>query len=242
MNELDTDAPVRGSRMRIARSRGAASGFLLILLGVWGALIPFVGPYFDFAYSPDQAWVWTTARGWLEVLPGAVTVVGGLLLLSSRNRATAMLGGWLTVLAGGWFVLGRAFAGPLGLGDPGSPVAATDTKRVWMEVAYFSGLGALVVFLGAAALGRVSVRSLRDVQAAQPAVVGTEPTPQPAVTEDAAAGRPVDHEHVDHVGPEADHVDPETEHAPVSESDERAHRGFGRFRRRRQTTPAPPKR
>ncbi len=52
---------LKGGRMTIARSRGAASGFLLILLGIWGALIPFVGPYFDFAYSPDQPWVWTDA-------------------------------------------------------------------------------------------------------------------------------------------------------------------------------------
>ena len=157
------DRPV-GGRMRIARSRGAASGFLLILLGVWGAMVPFVGPYFHFAFSPDQAWVWTDARGWLQVLPGVVAVLGGLLLLTSRNRATAMLGAWLTVAAGAWFVVGRAVAGPLGLGDVGTPVAATDTKRVWLELSYFYGLGALVVFLGALAVGRLSVRSVRDVE------------------------------------------------------------------------------
>ena len=48
------------------------------------------------------------------MLPGVVTVVGGLLLFGSRNGATAMLGGWLAVVAGAWFVVGRAFAGPLG--------------------------------------------------------------------------------------------------------------------------------
>jgi hypothetical protein len=145
----------------------------LILLGAWGALIPFVGPYFDFAFAPDQEWTWTTARGWLEVLPGAVTVMGGFLLLSSRNRATAMLGGWLTVLAGAWFVVGRALAGPLGIGDVGTPVAATETKRVWLELTYFYGLGALIVFLGAIALGRLSVRSVRDFEfARRPVAVG----------------------------------------------------------------------
>ena len=66
MNEMDTGARVRGGRNADPRSRGAASGFLLILLGVWGALIPFVGPNVDFAYSPDQAWTWTAARGWLK--------------------------------------------------------------------------------------------------------------------------------------------------------------------------------
>jgi hypothetical protein len=181
MNDIDTRAhPTRGGRMRIPRSRGAASGFLLILLGAWGALIPFVGPYFDFAFTPDQEWTWTTARGWLEVLPGAVTVVGGLLLLGSRNRATAMLGGWLTVLAGAWFVVGRALAGPLGIGDAGAPVAAAETKRVWLELTYFYGLGALIVFLGALALGRLSIRSARDIAYAQrPVVAAAEPQPAP---------------------------------------------------------------
>jgi hypothetical protein len=146
------------------RSRGAMSGILLILLGAWGALVPFVGPYFDFAFSPDRAWAWTDARGWLQVLPGAVAIVGGLLLLVSGNRATAMLGGWLAAIAGAWFVVGRASAGLLGIGDAGAPVAVTESKALALELTYFYGLGALIVFLGAAALGRISVRSVRDVE------------------------------------------------------------------------------
>lgn len=180
MTEFDT----RGGRLRMPRSRGATSGFLLVLLGIWGALIPFVGPYFDFAFTPDQSWVWTTARGWLEVLPGAATAVGGLLLLGSGNRATAVFGGWLAVLAGAWFVVGRALAGPLGIGDPGMPIAVTDAKRVTLELAYFSGLGALIVFLGAMAVGRLSVRSLRDVEYAQRPVASATPA-EPAVVADA---------------------------------------------------------
>jgi len=178
----DTRVHGRGGRLQMPRSRGAASGFLLILLGAWGALIPFVGPYFDFAFTPDQAWTWTTARGWLEVLPGAATVLGGLLLLGSRNRVTAMFGGWLTVLAGAWFVVGRALAGPLGIGDIGNPIAVTDAKRTVLELAYFDGLGALIVFLGAIALGRLSVRSVRDVEFAQRPVTTTA-APQPAPSE-----------------------------------------------------------
>ncbi|WP_066897069.1 hypothetical protein [Mycolicibacterium houstonense] len=163
MTEFDT----RGSRLRMRRSRGAASGLLLVLLGIWGALIPFIGPYFDFAFTPDQGWVWTSARGWLEVLPGAATALGGLLLMGSGNRATAQFGAWLAVAAGAWFVVGRALAGPLGIGDVGMPIAVTDAKRITLELAYFSGLGALIVFLGAMAVGRLSVRSLRDLEYAQ---------------------------------------------------------------------------
>jgi hypothetical protein len=187
----DTRVQARGGRLQMPRSRGAASGFLLILLGAWGALIPFAGPYFDFAFTPDQAWTWTAARGWLEVLPGAATVVGGLLLLASRNRATAMLGGWLTVLAGAWFVVGRALAGPLGIGDVGGPVAITDNKRTVLELAYFYGLGSLIIFLGAVALGRLSVRSVRDVAYAEhPVAAIVQPQPQPAPSEEVTEIQP----------------------------------------------------
>lgn len=229
MNELDPGVPVRGGRMRIPRSRGAASGFLLILLGAWGALIPFVGPYFGFAYTPDQEWTWTAARGWLEVLPGAATAVGGVLLLTSGNRATAMFGGWLTVLAGAWFVVGRALAGPLGLGDPGAPVAITDTKRVTLELAYFSGLGAAIVFLGALALGRLSVRSLRDIAYAHGPVTATEPAPASEEIEPTAAPK--------HARPETEVPETDAPETKAPETEEPEHHGFGGlFRANRATT------
>jgi hypothetical protein len=138
-------------------------------LGAWGALVPFFGPNINWAYMTDPAWTWTTAKGWLEVLPGAVTAVGGLLLLVSGNRASAVFGGWLAALGGAWFVVGRAFASTLNIGDVGQPAAATDLKRALLEVTYFTGLGALIVFLGGAALARAAVRHARDVVVTQPA-------------------------------------------------------------------------
>src|SRR5215469_13902460 len=126
--------------LHMPRSRGAVTGLLLIILGVWGALIPFVGPYFNFAYPPDHAWAWSTARAWLEVFPGVTTVVGGMLLVVSGNRATAMLGGWLAAFAGAWFVVGRALASTLQIGEIGNPIAATDARRAVLEICYFSGL------------------------------------------------------------------------------------------------------
>jgi hypothetical protein len=161
MKHKNLDHPRRG---HMPRSRGTVTGLLLVLLGAWGALIPFVGPYFNFAFTPDQAWAWTAARGWLEVLPGAVTAVGGLLLIASGNRASAMLGGWLATLGGAWFVVGPVFAPVLHLGSVGDPVAYTERKRAVLEVAYFYGLGALIVFLGGAAVARVAVRHARDVR------------------------------------------------------------------------------
>lgn len=167
MNDLDIRIRTRGGMLSMPRSRGAATGLLLIFLGLWGALIPFLGPYINFAFSPDLEWTWTAARGWLQVLPGVLTAVGGLLLAFSGNRATAMLGAWLSAVAGAWFVAGRAVAAPLGLGSVGRPVATDDTKAAWLELTYFSGLGALIVFLAALCMGRLSVRSLRDIRRAE---------------------------------------------------------------------------
>jgi len=155
--------------LHMPRSRGAVSGLLLIILGIWGALIPFVGHYFHFAYTPGQTWAWSSARGWLEVFPGAVATVGGVLLLVSGNRATAMFGGWLATLAGAWFVVGREVAPTLRIPDIGQPTAATDAKRALLEIGYFSGLGALIVFLSGAVLARLAIRTARDAEFASQA-------------------------------------------------------------------------
>jgi hypothetical protein len=160
MTHVDRDYP---GALTMPRSRGAISGLLLVLLGAWGALIPFVGPRFNFAYTPDKDWAWSSARGWLEVLPGTATVVGGLLLILAGNRIAAMLGGWLAVLAGAWFVVGGQIAPLLGIGSAGDPIAATDRKRAALEVSYFSGLGALIILVGGVVLARTAVRLARDV-------------------------------------------------------------------------------
>jgi hypothetical protein len=157
------------------RSRGAVSGLLLVLLGAWGALIPFVGPHFDFAYTPNQDWAWSAARGWLEVLPGAAAVVGGLLLIIAGNRFTAMVGAWLAVLAGAWFVVGGQLAPLSGIGSPGDPIAVTDRKRAVLEISYFSGLGVLIVFVAGVALVRTAVRLARDIPPGRPPLQPPQP-------------------------------------------------------------------
>jgi hypothetical protein len=169
--------------LHMPRSRGAVSGLLLIILGVWGALVPFVGPYFHFAYTPGEVWVWSTARAWLEVFPGVTAAIGGFLLLVSGNRATAMFGGWLAVIAGAWFVVGRTLAPTLRLGDVGHPIAATDAKRAAIDIAAFSGLGALIVFFGGAVLARVSVRMARDLTFAPNAEMAPATDTYDALTE-----------------------------------------------------------
>jgi hypothetical protein len=165
--------------LRVRRSRGALTGVLLVLLGIWGALIPFVGPYFHYAYTPDQAWTATAGRTWLEVLPGVVTIAGGLVVLSSRFRPAGLLGAWLAALAGAWFAVGALVAGHwTGIPTAGSPVGGA-TRAALEQIGFFTGLGIVIVFLAALALGRYSV-------AAKDAAVATA-TAQTAEADAAAA-------------------------------------------------------
>ena len=169
--------------LQMRRSRGAASGFLLVLLGLWGALIPFIGPYFHYAYTPDTAWTYTTARLWLEVLPGAAVFLGGVLLIIATGRHVALFGAILAAAAGAWFTLGTILS-PLWnnhvtLG--GSPVSSTQFMRIMEQLGFYSALGLVIVFIAAAAFGRIlsvdsGIRTVETIPAAETTVPAAETT------------------------------------------------------------------
>src|SRR5580700_5198716 len=160
--------------LRMRRSRGAASGFLLVLLGLWGALIPFIGPYFHYAYTPDTAWTYSTARLWLEILPGAAVFLGGILLMIATGRHVALFGAVLAAAAGAWFTLGTILS-PLWnnhvtLG--GSPASSTQFMRIMEQLGFFSALGLVIMFIAAAAFGRIlsvdsGIRTVETIPAAE---------------------------------------------------------------------------
>ena len=139
--------------LRMRRSRGVLSGTLLVLLGLWGALIPFVGPYFHFGYTPDATWTYNTGRLWLEILPGAATFVGGVLLIIAIGRHIALFGALLAAAAGAWFALGTLLIPLWSTNTAGVPIAGTLTNRVLEQVALFIGLGVVIVFVAAVAAG-----------------------------------------------------------------------------------------
>lgn len=147
--------------MQVPRSRGAISGLLLMLLGAWGALIPFIGPYWHFSYAPDTTWHYTTGRLLLQVLPGAGAFLGGLLTLVSANRLTAMFGGWLAAASGAWFIVGMPLSSVWGSPTVGAPTGSS-TRQAFEYIAMFGGLGAVIAFLAAFALGRFAVVGARE--------------------------------------------------------------------------------
>ena len=140
---------------------------MVVVLEAWWALVPFVGPYFHFGYTHDSAWTWTTGRGWLEVLPGVLAVLGGLVLLGRRSRVTASAGAWLALAAGAWFACGQSLSRWLHLGSVCAPRSAHASLQALESVAPITGLGAPLIFFAASALGRLSVRSLRDIHATE---------------------------------------------------------------------------
>ncbi|MFB4297344.1 hypothetical protein [Actinomadura sp. NTSP31] len=181
--------------MRVPRSRGGISGILLVLLGLWGGLLPFAGPYFDFGFAPDDTWVYNTDRLQLSIAPAAAAVLGGLIVLFSANRAFAILGAWLGVLGGAWFVVGGPLATLWDVPGVGAPLGTTNGRHLAEQLSGFAGLGVVIVFFAALALGRFAVVGVRE--AVPPDGPGREEsgTTQPLVfgryaREGAEPGRP----------------------------------------------------
>jgi len=137
------------------KNRSLVAGMLLIVLGVWGGLAHFVGPYFHYAYTPDTAWHVTMARVWLEIAPAAAAVAGGALVLISTGRLLAAGGALLAMLAGGWLVVGRAVSEiwPR-LGTAGVPAGNSPTRMAAEELGLFTGLGVVIAVCAALVLGR----------------------------------------------------------------------------------------
>jgi hypothetical protein len=150
-----TGAPARTRARRLPRTTGALSGLLIILLGLWGALIPLVGPYFHYAFGGYSTWHVTGERVWLNIVPGVVAVLGGWLLLTSARRVSGILGGWLAIAAGAWFVVGPVIS--LTWHKAGYPIgvpAGGHLRQAIEWLGYYFGLGVLIAVLAAFATGR----------------------------------------------------------------------------------------
>jgi hypothetical protein len=165
--------------MRMARSTGAVSGLLIVLLGIWGALIPFVGPYFDYSFGVNSAWHYTTDRLWLDIVPGAAAILGGVLLMLAATRMAGAVGGWLALLAGAWYAVGPAVSltWEHGQGPIGRPLFGP-TRQMLELVGYFYGLGLLIAALAAFSIGRFASRPRLAEQAAIARAARTEPITQ----------------------------------------------------------------
>jgi hypothetical protein len=181
-------APARRTApMRLPRTTGALSGSLIVLLGLWGALIPLIGPYFHYAFGGFQSWHFTSQRLWLDIVPGVVAMLGGLMLLSAASRVGGLMAGWVAAAAGVWFAIGPSVSllwhhTTYPIGAP----AGGYTRQMLEWVGYFYGLGVVIAGLAAFAMGRYFSRP-RVVE--EPVVAAT--AAPAATTRTATGGAPV---------------------------------------------------
>jgi hypothetical protein len=134
-----------------------------MVLGVWGGIVPFIGPWFHYAFINHHAWSWHIGRLWLEIIPGAVALVAGLQLAWTANRVSGVFAGWLAAAAGIWFIVGQTVSTLWnhGVSQAGRPLGSTFLRMI-EQLGYFYALGAAILFLAALALGRVSILSARE--------------------------------------------------------------------------------
>jgi hypothetical protein len=143
-----------------------AAGLLILALGIWGGLVPFVGHYFHFSLGPDQAWHWNRDRLFLDVLPGVAAVLGGLMLIGSGPRRSARLGALLALVAGIWFAIGPDVSHLWNVAGAQGHTHGTRLVRVLELITYHTGLGALIAALGGYALPRFIAPVVADETAA----------------------------------------------------------------------------
>lgn len=128
----------------------------MLVLGLWGALVPFVGPSFGYSMGGGQAWTWSESHLTLHLLPGIAAVLGAGLLIRGR-RASQMSGALLAVVGGLWFVIGPT-PHPLWAGESmgGMSMGGSATSSTLEGLGYHYGTGALIAVVAAYAVGELS--------------------------------------------------------------------------------------
>jgi hypothetical protein len=111
-------------------------------------------------------------RLWLDILPGAVAVLGGFMLMTASSRIGGLTAGWIALIAGAWFAVGPAVSllWDQNIYAIGAPNGGS-VRRMLEWVGYFHGVGVVIVGLAAFAMGRYFSRP-RLVE--EPAVVAAD--------------------------------------------------------------------
>jgi hypothetical protein len=167
------------------------TGLLALLVGAWGAVAPYVGPYFGFRPTAHDPWVTSLDNGLLHLVPGAVAAAAGLMLLGMGPARRSVRGGAFTLpavmllAAGAWFVIGP-IAWPTF--ESGAPFAVgVSATRNLLNVACSSfAVGLVLVMLGGMALKAASVPAVPVEDPYTPAEAGAAPAVTPV--EDRRAG------------------------------------------------------
>lgn len=132
-------------------------GGIIAMVGLWAALVPFVGPTFGYPMPPGAdvpAWEWTASHFQRHVLPGVAAIIAGALLWHHR-RSIALGAAGLALAAGVWMIISpfvpRAWLdggmGGMGGGEPSTAL------QIITPLGYHHLPGIITAGLAAFALG-----------------------------------------------------------------------------------------
>jgi hypothetical protein len=165
------------------------AGLVVLIAGLWGGLVPFIGPYFHFALGPNHSWTWTSGRFYLSVLPAIAAVLGGLILLAKGPWPSGRVGALVALAGGVWFAIGPEISTLWQAGGAQGLAHGPKGTRMLELLTYHTGLGVLIATFAAYALpGVIAVRG-RTGLATDAAVADT--STGVGTTAGTAAARPV---------------------------------------------------
>ena len=167
MNPQATGVDSRDSSFGFTRtlSAGTIAGLVLVPLGAWVALVPFL--------FGGWAWEWELGRFLLTTVPGAAAMLGGLIMLIGQKPALKV-GGGLALAGGLWLLVAPVVHAVFGGHELGT-LAGGESVRLLQWMPFFFCAGALVSLVSAYGLGLIAPMQFADEEFESAEEAVTEP-------------------------------------------------------------------
>lgn len=155
-----------GTTTRAWTPKAIPFGMLIALLGGWVIAAALVGPLFNFGFFNDTAWNFSTKQWELQLIPGAVAVVGGLMLMAP-STGSGSLGALLALIAGAWLVVGPVTYPLWASGD--IHTFGKEGMKTLRWIGHFYGPGGLILYFSGYGHGLLSRRTVVQDTVTEPA-------------------------------------------------------------------------
>ncbi len=166
-------------RVAVRPVGASLSGLAAVLVGAWGALAGYVGPYFGWHPTAATTWDANLQNGLLHLAPGAAAFAAGLMLLALGPARRGARGGSLALpallllAAGAWFVIGPV-AWPTFESGPAFAPALSAGRNLLNQACSSLAPGLVLAALGGMALKAAMARPVVTEEVAEP-VTAAEP-------------------------------------------------------------------
>jgi hypothetical protein len=130
---------------------------LILLLGAWVIVAALIGPMFNFGFFNDDTWNFSTKQWELQLIPGIVAVIGGLLLMTP-SAGSGSFGALLAFLAGAWLIIGPVVYPLWAAGHVHT--FGTENMKTLRWIGHFYGPGGLILYFAGYGHGLLSRRTV----------------------------------------------------------------------------------